>query len=196
VMFTAAAARRARLEFGKQERRDGGLFNHVEIKALRIGKTRLPIEGIDPLAAVETDDDALDGVDGLIGIDVLERYGRVTMNFPAQRVVLGDEELTPPLGVRVPTTYDNGRFTARLTLGTAEHRLLVDTAAVATYLRERVPIRITGTRQGVWGRIVIAPFEVVSDPKFKGTGILGANLLERYTLRINFERETLRISTT
>lgn len=196
VVFTRAAAKRAQLEFGKRVRRGGDVLNHVEPKAVRIGKTRLDIEGIDTFAVIDTNSADLNGVDGYIGTDVLRRYERVTMSFTANQLVLGDKETTPPLGVRVPTTYDDGRFTARITLGTKTHRLRIDTAAVTSHLREDVPIRITGTRQGVWGRLVVAPFEVVSDPDFTGAGVLGANLLERYTVRIDYVRETFRISTT
>ncbi len=198
VTFSPDAARRAKLRLGKRKRNDDGLFGIVDIKAVRIGKTRLELAGAPPVVELETPRDTLDGVDGAIGADVLRRYGRVTLNFAAQRVVLGEPDSQPVLGARVPTRFDNGVFTARITLGSQTHRLVVDTGAVTTHISERVPIRITGTRQGVWGRIVLAPFEVVSDPEFvtAGDGLLGANLLSRFTVRIDYTLETLRISTT
>lgn len=199
VVFTPEAAKRTKLAIGKRQRLDDGLYGVASLKALRIGKTRLEISGLDPLVAIETTSDGLRGADGLIGSQVLSRYGRVTLNFPAEQLVLGESDTAPTLGTLVPTTFDNGFFTARITLGNETHRLLVDTGSVTTHIREGVSIRITGTRQGVWGRVVLAPFEVVSDPEellARGRGLLGGNLLERFTVRINYDRKTLRISTT
>ncbi|MDP1793848.1 MAG: hypothetical protein Q8K63_06885 [Acidimicrobiales bacterium] len=198
LVFTSGAAKRAKLEVGKRKRRDDGLFSFVDAKAVRVGKTRLELGGAEPLVAIDTDRDVLEGVDGSIGVDVLQRYGRVTMNFPTERIVLGEPDSVPVLGARVPVQFDDGLITGRVTLGSATHRLRVATGAVTTHIRERVSIRVTGTRQGVWGKIVLAPFEVVSDPEVRtdGDGLLGANLLARYTVRIDFARETFRISTT
>lgn len=198
VSFSPTAAKRAKLELGKRQRREDGLFSFTDLKAVRIGKTRLELGSVEPRVAVDASRDVLEGVDGSIGGDVLARYGRVTLNFPAERIVLGEAATEPPLGALVPTGFADSFFTARVTLGSATHRLVVDTGAVTTQIRERVPIRITGTRQGVWGKIVLAPFEVVSDPDFvtDGDGLLGANLLARFTVRIDYDRETMRISTT
>jgi hypothetical protein len=198
VLLTAFAAKRAHIGAGKRTRAGSDVVAPAEVRAVRIGKTRLELGSVEPQVVIESESAPLDGVDGLIGADVLSRYGRVTMNFPAEQLVLGEPATAPVLGARVPTGYANGVFTARITLGSESQRLVVDTGAVTTQIRERVPIRITGTRQGVWGPVVLAPFEVVSDPLFvtAGDGRLGGNLLERFTLRIDYERETLRISTT
>lgn len=196
VTFTPTAAKRAGLELGKRRRFDDGLFNFVELKAVRIGKTRIELGGVEPRVALDTERDVLAGVDGAIGADVLRQYGRVTLQFPTKRIVLGEAPATPAIGALVPTRYDDGRFIARITLGNATHRLVVDSGAVTTYTIESTAVRITGTRQGVWGKVVLAPFEVVSDPDFEGDGLLGANLLARFTVRIDFNRRTMRISTT
>lgn len=199
VALTPTAAHRAKIELGKRQRSPQGLFAAAPIKAIRIGKTRLDLGNIEPLVAIDMDHAGLEGVDGMIGAQVLRRYGRVTLNFPAEQIVLGEPKDAPTLGAIVPTRFDDGMFIARITLGPDTQRLVVDSGAVTTQIRERVPIRITGTRQGVWGRVVLAPFEVVSDPLFAvtaGDGLLGGNLLERFTLRIDYGLETLRISTT
>ncbi len=198
VVLTPGAAKRAKLALGKRTRTDAGLFAATDLTALRIGKTRLEIGKTEPLIALKTTRDDLKGVDGLIGAQVLRRYGRLTLNFPARQLQLGEPAGTAVLGTLVPTRYDNGVFTARISLGSLTQHLLLDTGSVTTHIRERVPIRMTGTRQGVWGRVVLAPFEVVSDPGFvtAGDGLLGGNLLERFTLRVDYERATLRISTT
>ena len=199
VVFTAAAAERASLRLGDRQRLGGGVYATAPVKALRVGSTELAIAGIDPLVAVDANPEGLEGVDGMIGAQVLQRYERVTMNFPAEQIVLGEPPTAPTLGTAVPATFKDGLVTARVTLGRTDHRLLVDSSAVTTHIRADVPIRITGTRQGVWGRVVLTPFEVVSDPEElveQSRGRLGGNLLERFTLRIDYERETLRISTT
>ena len=199
VVFTRVAARRADLRLGQRHVLRDGSFASVSVKAVRIGRTRLDLSGVDPLVAVAPTTEALEGVDGLIGADVLSRYGRVTLNFPAEQIVLGEPDSAPALGILVPTVYDDNVFVARVTLGSERHRLVVDTGSVTTHIRDRVSIRITGTRQGVWGRLVLAPFDVVSDPTelvAHGRGRLGGSLLERFTLRFDYARKTLRVSTT
>lgn len=196
VVVTAAFAKRAGLPVGKRVRRGDNVVAVTKLTAVRVGRKRLDLGSVEPQIALETASDDLAGVDGLVGAQVLRRYGRVTINFPAEQLTLGEATTAPVIGALVPATFDNGHVVGRLTLGNATHRLLLDTGSVTSHVRDAVPIRITGTRQGVWGRVVLAPFEAVSDPEELGSGIVGGNLLERFTLRFDYTRETLRISTT